>query len=97
MGEGLYIGQVVVRTVFLKPLADILLGPQHHRFGQTGQSGTGVVYRQGFTRTQLKHTQKSGELALAAAEECVREREREQQRESVAALLAQVIISPGNT
>lgn len=58
MGEGLYIGQVVVRTVFLKPLADVLLGPQHHWFGQTGQSRTGVVYSQGFTRTQLKHTQK---------------------------------------
>lgn len=56
MGEGLYIGQVVVRTVFLKPLADILLSPQHHRFGQTGQSRTGVIHREGFSRTQLKET-----------------------------------------
>lgn len=56
MGEGLYIGQVVVRTMFLKPLADVLLGPQHHRFGQTGQSRTGVIHSEGFARTQLKHT-----------------------------------------
>lgn len=56
MGEGLYIGQVVVRTVFLKPLADVLLSPQHHRFGQTGQSRTGVIHREGLSRTQLKHT-----------------------------------------
>lgn len=54
MGEGLYIGQVVVRTVFLKPLADVLLSPQHDRFGQTGQSRTGVIHREGFSRTQLK-------------------------------------------
>lgn len=55
MGEGLYICQVVVRTVFLKPLADILLSPQHHRFGQAGQSRTGVIHSEGFTRTQLKN------------------------------------------
>ena len=55
MGEGLYIGQVVVRTVFLKPLADILLSPQHHRFGQTGQCWTSVINGEGFTWTQLKH------------------------------------------
>lgn len=56
MGEGLYIGQVVVRTVFLKPLADVLLSPQHHRLGQTGQSRTGVIHCKGFSWTQLKHT-----------------------------------------
>lgn len=54
MGEGLDVGQVVVRTVFLKPLAHVLLSPQHHRFGQTGQSGTGVVNGEGFSRTQLQ-------------------------------------------
>lgn len=58
VGEGLYIGQVVVRTVFLKPLADVLLSPQHHRFGQTGQSGTRVIHSEGFTWTQLKDTRK---------------------------------------
>lgn len=63
MGKGLYIGQVVVRTVFLKPLADILLGPQHHWFGQTGQSRTGVVYRQGFTRTQLKQKKEQAHIS----------------------------------
>lgn len=60
MGEGLYIGQVVVRTVFLKPLADVLLSPQHHRFGQTGQSRAGVIHSEGFSRTQLKHTRSRG-------------------------------------
>lgn len=49
MGEGFYIGQVVVRTVFLKPLADVLLSPQHHRFGETGQRRTGVIHSEGFT------------------------------------------------
>lgn len=63
MGEGLYICQVVVRTVFLKPLADVLLSPQHHRFGQTGQSRTGVIHSEGFSRTQLKHT-RSGNLYI---------------------------------
>lgn len=58
MGEGLYVGQVVVRTVFLQPLADILLSPQHHRFGQTGQRRTGVIDGEGFTRMQLKHRTK---------------------------------------
>lgn len=58
MGEGLYIGQVVVRTVFLKPLADVLLSPKHHRFGQTGQSRTGVIHSEGFAWTQLKHTRR---------------------------------------
>lgn len=68
MGEGLYIGQVVVRTVLLKPLADVLLGPQHHWFGQTGQSRTSVVDCQGFPWTQLKHN-KMDKLTLATARE----------------------------
>lgn len=58
MGEGLDVGQVVVGTVFFKPLADVLLRPQHHRFGQTGQSRTGVIDREGFSRTQLEHKKK---------------------------------------
>lgn len=58
MGEGLYVGQVVVRTVFLKPLADVLLSPQHHRFGQTGQRRTGVIHSEGFAWTQLKHNER---------------------------------------
>lgn len=60
MREGLYVGQVVVRTVFLKPLADVLLSPQHHGFGQAGQRWTGVVHSEGFTWTQLKHTESRG-------------------------------------
>lgn len=55
MGEGLDVGQVVVRTVFLKPLAHVLLSPQHHGFGQTGQSWTRVVNSEGFSWTQLEH------------------------------------------
>lgn len=64
MGEGLYIGQVVVRAVFLKPLADVLLSPQHHRFGQARKRGTGVIHGKGFTRSQLKHTRSRGFLLL---------------------------------
>lgn len=56
VGEGLDVGQVVVRTVFLEPLADVLLGPQHHGFGQAGQGRAGVVHGEGFARTQLKTT-----------------------------------------
>lgn len=59
MGEGLDVGQVVVRTVFFKPLAHVLLSPQHHRFGQTGQSGTGVVNGEGFAWTQLEHRRRT--------------------------------------
>lgn len=59
MGEGLNVGQVVVRTVFFKPLAHVLLSPQHHRFGQTGQSGTGVVNSEGFSWTQLEHKRRT--------------------------------------
>lgn len=54
VGESFYIGQVVVRTVLLQPLADILLSPQNHWFGQTGQCRAGVVDGEGFTRMQLK-------------------------------------------
>lgn len=56
VGKCFYVGQVVVRTVLLQPLADILLSPQHHWFGQTGQRGTGVIDREGLTWMQLKHT-----------------------------------------
>lgn len=63
MGEGLYIRQVVVRTVLLKPLADVLLSPQHYGFGQTGQCRTGVIHCQCFTRAQLKH-KRSGNLSI---------------------------------
>lgn len=55
MGEGLDVGQVVVGTVFFKPLAHVLLSPQHHGFGQTGQSGTCVVNGEGFSWTQLEN------------------------------------------
>lgn len=44
VGEGLHVGQVVVRTVFLQPLADVLLRPQHHGPDQAGLSGAGVIY-----------------------------------------------------
>lgn len=56
MGEGLDVRQVVVGTVFLKPLAHVLLSPQHHGFGQTGQSGTCVVNGEGFSWTQLENS-----------------------------------------
>lgn len=54
MGEGFDIGQVIVRTVFLEPLADVLLSPQHHRFGQTGQRRACVIHSEGFTWMELK-------------------------------------------
>lgn len=53
MRKSLYVCQVVVWTVFLEPFADILLRPQHHRFGQGGQRGTGVVDGERLTWTQL--------------------------------------------
>ena len=49
MREGRYVGQVVVRTVFLQPSADVLLSPQHHRSDQTGLGGAGVVDSIGVT------------------------------------------------
>lgn len=58
VGKGLHISQVVVWTVLLQPLADVLLGPQHHGLGQTGQRGTGVVHSEGLAWTQLKCTGK---------------------------------------
>lgn len=47
-----------MRTVFLKPLADVLLSPQHHGFGQTGQRRAGVIHGEGFSRTQLEDTKR---------------------------------------
>lgn len=44
VGEGLHVGQVVVRAVFLQPLTHILLRPQHHGPDQAGLSGAGVIY-----------------------------------------------------
>ena len=41
--EDLYVGQVVVWTVFLQPSADILLGPQYNWPDEAGLSGAGVV------------------------------------------------------
>ena len=54
VGEGLDVGQVVVGTVLLQPLAHILLGPQHHGLGQAGKRGAGVVHCEGLARTQLE-------------------------------------------
>jgi len=56
VGEGLDVGQVVVRTVLLEPLAHVLLRPQNHGLGQAGQRRAGVVHGEGLARTQLKHT-----------------------------------------
>ena len=54
VGEGLDVGQVVVGTVLLQPLAHVLLGPQHHGLGEAGQRGAGVVHGEGLAWTQLE-------------------------------------------
>lgn len=43
LGEGLNIDEVVVGTVFLEPLADVLLAPQDYRPCQASQRGARVV------------------------------------------------------
>ena len=49
VGEGLDVGEVVVRTVFLQPSADILLSPHYYRPDQAGLGGASVVYPIGVT------------------------------------------------
>lgn len=44
LGEGLHVGQVIVRTVFLQPFADVLLRPQDNRTDQAGLRRARVVY-----------------------------------------------------
>lgn len=61
VGEGLNIGQVVVRTVFFQPPTNILLGPQNHRPGQTWQSRTGVINRVRVSSAKLKNRTKEDE------------------------------------
>lgn len=43
VGERLHVGQVVVRTVFLQPSANILLGPEHDGADQAGLRRAGVI------------------------------------------------------
>lgn len=41
--EGLHVDEIVVRTVFLQPLAHVLLGPKHHGLGEAAEGWAGVV------------------------------------------------------
>lgn len=41
--EGLDIGEIVVGTVFLQPLAHVLLSPQDDGFSEAAEGRTGVI------------------------------------------------------
>lgn len=58
VGEGLHVGQVVVRTVLLQPFADVLLRPEHDGPDQAGLRGAGVIYPIVVTVAVLQQGQK---------------------------------------
>lgn len=54
LGEGLHVGQVIVRTVFLQPFTDILLRPENDGTDQAGLRWACVIYPIIVTGTVLK-------------------------------------------
>lgn len=56
LGEGLHVGQVIVRTVFLQPFTDILLRPENNRTDQAGLRRACVIYPIIVTGTVLEET-----------------------------------------